>query len=106
MIFVLVVVRHWTAGLSHLPKEQLDHATFYEPVGCTRCLNTGYKGRLGVFEHLSVTHELAGALRTNNVQQFTDLAMASESYRTLVDSAMQLAIAGQTSLSEVERLSL
>ncbi|MGS2717657.1 GspE/PulE family protein [Eionea flava] len=92
--------------LSLLPKSSKAPPVFYQPVGCTRCLNTGYRGRLGVFEQLSMTNELAGALRANNVQQFTELAMSSTGYVPLVESAMQLAVSGHTSLEEVERLSL
>lgn len=93
----------------HLLKHQQSsdmNPVFYRPVGCTRCLNTGYKGRLGVFEQLTITHDLAGALRDNDVQRFTELALSSADYTPLVDSAMQLAIGGHTSLDEVERLSL
>ncbi|MFT6102083.1 MAG: MSHA biogenesis protein MshE [Granulosicoccus sp.] len=80
--------------------------TFYQAVGCTRCLNTGYKGRLGVFEYLTISNDLAAALRSNNVQLFTEMALASDNYMALSDSAMRLAVSGETSLEEVLRLSI
>jgi MSHA biogenesis protein MshE len=86
--------------------DQHVEATFYQAVGCTRCLNTGYKGRLGVFEYLAISHDLASALRSNNVQLFTEIALASDDYMTLGDSAMKLAISGETSLEEVQRISI
>ena len=86
--------------------DQHVQATFYQAVGCTRCLNTGYKGRLGVFEYLAISHDLASALRSNNVQLFTEIALASDDYMTLGDSAMKLAISGETSLEEVQRISI
>lgn len=32
---------------------------FYQPVGCEDCLNTGYKGRLAIFEVMVMTHAIA-----------------------------------------------
>lgn len=40
------------------PKEA-DKLTFYEPVGCEECLNTGYKGRIAVFEIMVMTPAIA-----------------------------------------------
>jgi MSHA biogenesis protein MshE len=83
-----------------------ENITFYQATGCTRCLNTGYKGRIGVFEQLNITPPLAGALRDGNVQQFTELATANDDYITLMESAMKLAVSGETSLEEVQRISI
>ena len=33
----------------------LDNLTFYKPVGCEKCGNTGYRGRIGVHEVLDST---------------------------------------------------
>ncbi len=88
-----------------LNEEQKSH-TYYRAKGCIACLNTGYKGRLGAFEYLNISESLAAALSEGDVQKFTELATASEGYHTLKDSALELAIAGQTSLDEVLRISI
>ena len=38
--------------------EQLTGATLYKAVGCSHCNNTGYRGRLGIFEMLEMNTEL------------------------------------------------
>lgn len=38
---------------------QAKKITFYKPVGCDKCLNLGYKGRLPIFEIMTMTSALA-----------------------------------------------
>ncbi len=90
---------------NYLIEEQHKGHTFYQPRGCVSCLNTGYKGRLGVFELLNIDDSLAAPLREGDVQKFTVLANQS-SYVKLSEYAMEYALNGETSLEEVEKLSL
>jgi len=90
----------------HLLGSAHKNATFYGAVGCTRCLNTGYKGRLGVFEHITISDKLAAVLRKGDVQGFTDMATNEEGFVTLTENAMLLALSGETSLEEVQRISI
>ncbi|KJG01144.1 GspE/PulE family protein [Photobacterium angustum] len=69
--------------------------------GCHSCNFTGYKGRIGVFELLEMRQDMMDALRQNNAVLFTQLARKSEGYKPLVESAMDLALAGKTSIDEV-----
>jgi MSHA biogenesis protein MshE len=79
---------------------------FYHAHGCIACLNTGYRGRLGVFEYLNINDDLGAALRERDVHKFTEMAVQSEGYCTLLDSALTLALAGETSLDEVQRITI
>ncbi|WP_293268991.1 GspE/PulE family protein [Neptunomonas sp.] len=72
--------------------------------GCTYCNNTGYKGRIGIFELLEINDEMADAMRRNDNSAFTIAAKASEGYQPLVVSALALAAKGITSLEEVFRV--
>lgn len=72
-----------------------------EPAGCHRCNNTGYRGRIGVFELLVVNDEMADALRRNDSSDFVKAARRSKGYQPLVVSALKEAEAGITSLAEV-----
>lgn len=90
----------------YLLTEEQKNTRFYKPSGCVHCLNTGYSGRLGVFEYLSINDKLASCLREGNVQKFTQTALDSPGYSTLKDSALALAITGETSLDEVQRISI
>ncbi|SIS87494.1 GspE/PulE family protein [Neptunomonas antarctica] len=82
-----------------LPIADLKHGE-----GCTYCNNTGYKGRIGIFELLEINDEMADALRRNDNAAFARAAKKSEGYQPLVVSALALASKGITSLDEVFRV--
>ncbi len=71
------------------------------PSGCHRCNNTGYRGRIGVFELLVLNDEMADALRRSNSSDFVRAARRSQGYVPLVMSALADAGKGITSLDEV-----
>lgn len=73
-------------------------------VGCHRCNNTGYRGRIGVFEMLIINSELADALRRADSAEFVRIAKRSPGYQPLVVSALKDAAQGITSLEEVLRV--
>jgi MSHA biogenesis protein MshE len=77
--------------------------TYYQSVGCTHCFNTGFRGRVGIFEYLPINYEMADALRVKDIAQFSALSKASKIFRPLKDSALDLAVEGETSLAEIER---
>jgi len=88
---------------SHLTGETTEH-TFYTGNGCHNCNGTGYKGRLGIYEFLELTEEASKALQNGDNEGFKNAAQIQPSYRSLSDSAMDLAIKGVTSLEEVFRV--
>jgi len=73
--------------------------------GCPHCFNTGYRGRIGVFELLEINNAMADALRDNNVRAFNDVAHNDPTFKTLMFSALEYALQGVTSLEEVMRVS-
>ncbi len=72
--------------------------------GCTYCNNTGYKGRIGIFELLELDDQMADALRRNDSAEFARSARENPDFRPLVVSALDLAAQGITSLEEVFRV--
>lgn len=78
---------------------------FKKGSGCPHCFNTGYRGRIGVFELLEIDTVMADALRDNDVRAFNDVAKKSKNYRPLSLSAMDFAIEGLTTMDEVFRVS-
>lgn len=81
-----------------------DSLTLQQPGGCHRCNNTGYRGRVGVFELLIINDDMADALRRSDASGFVKAAKRSKGYQPLVYSALQEAIQGVTSLEEVFRV--
>jgi MSHA biogenesis protein MshE len=90
----------------YLLDDNQKNSIFYYPSGCVHCFNTGYSGRLGIFEYLAFNSRMADALRAKDITQFTLLAHQSAGYQSLSDSALQLVMSGKTSLMEIERFSL
>jgi MSHA biogenesis protein MshE len=72
--------------------------------GCTSCNNTGYIGRVGIFELLEMDDAMADALRANDSSAFAQATRSSNSYQPLVISALEKAAHGVTSLAEVFRV--
>ena len=72
--------------------------------GCPHCNNTGYKGRVGVYELLEMDVPLADALRRNDTAAFTRAARHARGFKPLNLSALEYAARGLTTLEEVIRL--
>ncbi|HEY8330699.1 MAG TPA: GspE/PulE family protein [Pseudomonas sp.] len=94
--------RHWLEGISGQP---LAGRRFVRGSGCHQCHNTGYLGRIGVYELLEIDAPLAAALRRHDAQGFIDAARAQPYYRPLAASALDFALAGLTSVEEVLKVS-
>jgi len=95
---------HEAGWLETVAKRSADSAEFRGPVGCNECNRTGYQGRIGIYELLEIDHGLSEALRTENSSAFVKRCAEAEGYRPLALSALDHALAGVTSLSEVMRV--
>ncbi len=94
------------AWLDALVGEDRAHSlSFQSGGGCNRCNQTGYFGRIGVFELLEFDEELANMLRREDALGFAKLARQQQGYRPLVLNALDYAIDGETSIAEVLALS-
>ncbi len=85
--------------------EKTNQTTFHKGNGCHECGNSGYRGRIGVFELLKIDDTIADALRQSNASLFAKRAQASPSFRSFSQHALDYAIQGVTSLEEVIRVS-
>jgi MSHA biogenesis protein MshE len=74
---------------------------FKQGAGCPHCHNTGYRGRIGVFEMLEINSTMAEALRKEDINGFTLAANENPQFKTLSQAALEYAIEGMTTLSEV-----
>jgi type II secretory ATPase GspE/PulE/Tfp pilus assembly ATPase PilB-like protein len=74
---------------------------FYKGEGCGRCNHTGKKGRVGIYELLTMNDELKrGIARGAKAEELCDLAKAG-GMKTLKEYAMYLMAEGLTSVDEV-----
>ena len=72
--------------------------------GCKQCGDTGYHGRMGVFELLDLNAELAEKLRHDDAQGFVEAAERAPGYQPLVMVAHKHAANGLTSIEEMLRI--
>ncbi len=93
--------RSWLAGKLGTGAENV---TLSRGAGCHYCNNTGYRGRLGIFELLEMDSSLADTLRRNDSAAFAKTALSSPGFKPLVNSALHFATQGVTTLEEVFRV--
>jgi len=76
----------------------------YEPGGCTRCGGSGYKGRLGLYEVMTVTEEMRTlTIERASADQIAEAAVRN-GMRRLRDDGMEKVRQGRTSIAEVARV--
>jgi type II secretory ATPase GspE/PulE/Tfp pilus assembly ATPase PilB-like protein len=85
-------------------KEELPDLQIYKAVGCPECAQTGYKGRVGVFEVMEFTDTLQSLfLHSAPTLELRQAAIAG-GMRTLRRDALDKVKAGITSLEEMDRV--
>jgi type II secretory ATPase GspE/PulE/Tfp pilus assembly ATPase PilB-like protein len=85
----------------HIPLSNLP-GSYYKACGCNNCHYTGYKGRVAIYELISVTEDLAAAIKNNDANVKDILKKQGES--DLPNRALELVKEGTTSLEEVYAL--
>ena len=79
-------------------------ARWRRPVGCRECYNSGFKGRLGLYEMVSVSPDIHEAiLRRSSTQDMGEMA-CRQGARTLREDGIAKAWRAETSLEEVFRV--
>jgi MSHA biogenesis protein MshE len=72
--------------------------------GCPHCNQTGYSGRIGVYELLEMNHQTLDALRHNDSAAFTQAAKNTAGFKSFSESALNFVRQGITTLDEVIRI--
>jgi type IV pilus assembly protein PilB len=79
-------------------------AAVFEAVGCPRCRQTGYRGRLGLFEILNVTDEIRALIVARATSQEIGRVAEEQGMRRLRDDGLAKVRAGETTLAEIARV--
>src|SRR2546429_497942 len=74
--------------------------------GCPRCNQTGYKGRVGVFQLLTMSENLETLAATKASREELERAAMEEGMRTLWDDGIAKVAAGLTSIEELARVTI
>jgi len=83
-----------------------DGMVFYRKKGCPRCNQTGYKGRIGVYQLLAMTETIESLAVRNASREEIERAAIGEGMRTLWDDGLAKVAAGLTSIEELARVSI
>ncbi|MCA9254291.1 MAG: Flp pilus assembly complex ATPase component TadA, partial [Phycisphaerales bacterium] len=84
--------------------EMLEGQTIYKPKGCSHCNNTGYRGRQGIFEMLTMNAELRElAFNRAGIAEIRRAARAT-GMKSLLQDGQRKILRGITSLEELARL--
>ncbi len=93
------------ADLAELaPAGATSDLEIYRARGCAQCSETGYAGRVALYEVLPVTARLRRLVRTASADEI-HAAAVEDGMETLRRDGMRLVLAGVTSLEEVRRVS-
>ncbi|WP_428036709.1 type IV-A pilus assembly ATPase PilB [Amphritea sp.] len=75
----------------------------HNPEGCNKC-NKGYKGRVGVYETMAMTPEIAQVIMDNGSSLDILATAKQQGFRSLRQSGLRKVIQGVTSLEEMNRV--
>jgi type II secretory ATPase GspE/PulE/Tfp pilus assembly ATPase PilB-like protein len=73
------------------------------PLGCPRCLGTGYLGRQGFFELLAVNDALREVILRSPTPQEIRRVLSESGFLRLADTGFDLVARGLTSFDEIDR---
>ena len=75
--------------------------TFYHPGGCEECSNTGYRGRIGIFELMLIDEPVRREILNNSDAKTIQRVAQEQGMRLLREDGARQVVAGVTSVEEV-----
>jgi type IV pilus assembly protein PilB len=86
--------------------EKAARARIFKGAGCSKCNQTGYKGRMAIYEALDISREIKQAILAN-VGTLELLALAKKNnFRTMQEMGHDLLLSGDLSFAEYQRVLL
>jgi type IV pilus assembly protein PilB len=96
--------RATTAPGADIGLEPGTEATVYEPVGCVHCHGTGYRGRQGIYEVMTVTDEIRTMIVARATAPEIMRKAVEQGMRPLREAGLAKVRAGETSIAEIARV--
>ena len=87
-----------------LGRDEAEDLTVYEPVGCPMCSETGYFGRIGVYEIMEINNDIKRIISSKGSSSEIQKAALANGMKTLHMSAAEYVLDGTTSVSEMHRV--
>jgi len=92
--------------LLDLDDDYLANHNFVKGQGCSSCNNTGYKGRVGIYEIFTMSDDIAKLIFANEPAGVIREMARKEGMRSLRDDAMRKAADGTSTVEEVIRITV
>ena len=86
--------------------QQLQNAQLYHGKGCPDCKFTGYRGRIGIFEIFLIDDQVRNLIFEQVAATELRIKARELGMRTLREDGLRKVLAGQTTLSEVLRVTM
>ncbi|MCA1798992.1 MAG: type II secretion system ATPase GspE [Xanthomonadaceae bacterium] len=86
-----------------LEADPADPPVIYHPVGCERCASTGFRGRSGIYELVSIDETMRGMIHDGASEQALD-KHARKHGPSIRSDGRRRVLAGETTLEEVLRV--
>lgn len=81
-----------------------DSTSIYEANGCEMCGMKGYRGRLGLYEVLSMTDELADIISKTPTENLILATAQKQGMLTMAQEGVTKVLAGETTIEEITRV--
>jgi type IV pilus assembly protein PilB len=81
-----------------------DGVALYRKRGCPRCNQSGYKGRIGIYQLMVMNEEISRLAAQHASREELERAALEEGMKTLWDDGLSKVISGLTSLEELARV--
>jgi len=104
---LLKKIREILDKLPDIEKKDIDFENFkfYQSVGCDACQNIGYKGRLGIYEIMTMNANLEKLILSGKISEYDMRNNASKNGMvSMVQDGLLKALQGLTSVDEIFRV--
>jgi type II secretory ATPase GspE/PulE/Tfp pilus assembly ATPase PilB-like protein len=95
------LLERWRLEFGQIDNSGVKSLRSYTSVGCKRCENHGFKGRLGVYELLLNSNPIRAHIRKRDAASEIRLSALQDGMKTLRQDGIEKVLLGLTALSEV-----
>lgn len=88
-----------------ITKKKIEDVVFYKGKGCSVCKNTGYRGRVGIYEVMEVSETIQALIMKRENSDVIKKQAIKEGMTTMIQDGVNKVVLGLTTIEEVLRVS-
>jgi type IV pilus assembly protein PilB len=100
----LEITKKILTGILDQSQVPTEYSTIYKPVGCSACSNTGYSGRIGVYEAVFIDDAVRSKIEASASERDIAEAAKPQGILTMAELGILYVLSGTTSLEELQRV--